>query len=118
MSATLLSDRRALARAFPLAFQPPRSGAAKVPLKVNIVQDVIATGVTGEDGDALSEERIRRAVNHHCRGKRYHAACAAGGPRFDLNGQPAGEVTDGQRPFHQARLRAFRRQDVMATEAA
>lgn len=118
MNASLLSDRRALARAFPLAFQPPRSGAAKVPLKINIVQDVIAAGVTGDDGDALSEDRIRRAVSHHCRGRRYHAACAAGGPRFDLNGQPAGEVTEGQRAWHRAKLRAFDRQDVMATEAA
>ena len=58
----LRADRRALAAAFPACFNRPKSKAPKRPLKIGITADLIARGVTGEDGQPLSRKRIERAV--------------------------------------------------------
>lgn len=101
----LLSDRRALARAFPLAFMPPKTQQPKVPLKLGILADMLDRGVIGDDGEPLTERRIRRAVSDYCSGQLYHRACAAGGVRRDLDGNPAGEVTTEQQAWHRERSR-------------
>lgn len=89
----LRADRRALARAFPACFNPQKSKAPKRPLKVGITADLIARGVTGEDGQSLSRSRIERAVRDYCLGTKYRAALVSGAVRIDLDGNPAGTVT-------------------------
>ncbi|SMH29490.1 ProQ/FINO family protein [Azospirillum agricola] len=88
----LHADRRALARAFPACFNRPKSKAPKRPLKVGIVADAVARGVTGEDGRPLTAKRIERAVADYCTGTKYEAALIAGAVRIDLDGDPAGTV--------------------------
>ena len=94
----LHADRRALARAFPACFNRPKSKAPKRPLKVGITADIIARGVTGEDGLPLSRNRIERAVRDYCFGTKYDAALIPGAVRVDLDGNPAGAVTSAQAP--------------------
>ena len=44
----------------------------------------------------LTRTRIRRALKVYTGMPVYRKALARGGPRYDLNGQPAGEVTPDQ----------------------
>lgn len=89
----LRADRRALAVAFPACFNQPKSKAPKRPLKIGITSDLIARGVTGEDGQPLSRKRIERAVRDYCLGTKYDAALISGAIRIDLDGNPAGTVS-------------------------
>ncbi|MBY6265532.1 hypothetical protein EI613_26955 [Azospirillum sp. 412522] len=89
----LRADRRALAAAFPACFNQPKSRAPKRPLKVGITADLIARGITGEDGQPLSHKRIERAVRDYCLGTKYDAALIPGAVRIDLDGNPAGSVS-------------------------
>lgn len=89
----LRADRRALAVAFPGCFNPPKSKAPKRPLKIGITADIVARGVTGEDGQPLSRKRIERAVRDYCLGTKYDAALIPGAIRIDLDGNPAGSVS-------------------------
>lgn len=89
----LRADRRALAAAFPACFNQPKSRVPKRPLKIGITTDLIARGVTGEDGQPLSHKRIERAVRDYCLGTKYDAALIAGATRIDLDGHPAGSVS-------------------------
>ncbi|WP_052710274.1 ProQ/FINO family protein [Azospirillum thiophilum] len=89
----LRADRRALAVAFPACFNPPKSKAPKRPLKIGITADIVARGVTGEDGQPLSRKRIERAVRDYCLGTKYDAALIPGAIRIDLDGNPAGSVS-------------------------
>lgn len=89
---SLRADRRSLARAFPACFNRPKSKAPKRPLKVGITADLIAGGVTGEDGLPLSRSRIERAVRDYCLGTKYLTALVSGAVRIDLDGNPAGVV--------------------------
>jgi len=86
----------ALADLFPAGFlyerwQPHR------PLKIGIDQDLIATGV-------LTKQEVRAVLWVYTRHYQYFVAIARGGPRFDLNGQPCGEVTPAEQ--QQARIGA------------
>jgi hypothetical protein len=98
---SLRADRRALAAAFPACFNRPKSKAPKRPLKVGITADIIARGVTGEDGLPLSRNRIERAVRDYCLGTKYRAALVAGAIRVDLDGNPAGIVSPEQAAVRQ-----------------
>ncbi|KAA0592982.1 hypothetical protein J2848_005659 [Azospirillum lipoferum] len=89
----LRADRRALAAAFPACFNQPKSKAPKRPLKIGITADLIAHGVTGEDGQPLSHKRIERVVRDYCLGTKYDAALIPGSTRIDLDGNPAGSVS-------------------------
>ena len=89
----LRADRRALAVAFPGCFNPPKSKAPKRPLKIGITADIVARGVTGEDGLPLSRKRIEQAVRDYCLGTKYDAALIPGAIRIDLDGNPAGSVS-------------------------
>ncbi|MFP5518075.1 MAG: ProQ/FINO family protein [Alphaproteobacteria bacterium] len=97
----LRADRRALAHNFPACFNPPKSRTPKHPLKVGITADIIARGVTGEDGLPLSRNRIERAVRDYCLGTKYRAALVAGAIRVDLDGNPAGIVSPDQAAVRQ-----------------
>jgi sRNA-binding protein len=74
----------ALARLFPAAFVTDRWAPHK-PLKCGIANDLITRGVL------LPHEC--RALGWYTRRRQYQAALAAGGPRYDLDGNVAGAVT-------------------------
>lgn len=112
---TIAAARHALALAFPAAFEPPRSGRRKRPLKIGITRELYDR-VLGEDGQPLSRTKIRAAVADYCRGKRYHEAAAAGGARIDLQGEPAGEITEAERAYHETQLRRFRDRPARAAK--
>jgi ProP effector len=73
---------------YPKAF--PKSPEPKVPLKVGVLQDLLAC--SAELG--LTEKEIRDAMKTWCRGGRYWACTVAGASRVDLNGQKVGEVSE------------------------
>jgi ProP effector len=86
----------ALATFFPQAFiaekwQPQR------PLKIGIHIDLLAAGI-------MTSNEIWAALRSYARRRMYLAAVAAGGPRIDLNGNPAGEVTAAEAAWAQQQL--------------
>jgi sRNA-binding protein len=97
--AELVSNRRArreqfrrtiatLADLFPAAFVADKRAPHR-PLKVGIHADLIATGL-------VTPREVRNAPVIYDGRRMYQAALAAGGPRFDLDGNIAGEVTPDQ----------------------
>ena len=76
-----------LQKRFPSVF--PKSPAPKVPLKIGILEDVLAQAKQL----GLSEAEIRDAVSTWCRGSRYWACLTEGATRMDLMGAAAGHVT-------------------------
>ena len=103
-----LLDR--LCQAFPACF----NRSAPQPLKIGLGEELLAlAGVHPALAD-LTRTRIRRALKAYTGAPAYRKALARGGPRYDLNGQPAGEVT----PDQQADARRPRvRQPPAAAEA-
>jgi ProP effector len=77
-----------LQRRYPKAF--PKSPEPKVPLKVGVLQDLLACST--ELG--LTEKEIRDAMKTWCRGGRYWSCTVAGAARVDLGGQKVGEVSE------------------------
>ncbi len=71
------------AELFPVCFAADESGPHR-PLEINIHRDLIERGVQ------LSEAQ---ALRLYARRVAYQAALIAGGPRYDLHGNPHGEVT-------------------------
>jgi ProP effector len=97
----------ALAELFPLAFTAERWRPHR-PLKIGIHLDLIDRGVL----------RPSECVHVFCRytgRKLYQLALAAGGPRYDLDGNPVGEVTPEQIAYARA---AVARMDVKAAKEA
>jgi len=85
-----LLDR--LCQAFPACF----NRSAPQPLKIGLGEELLAlAGVHPALAD-LTRTRIRRALKVYTGAPAYRKALARGGPRYDLNGQPAGEVTPDQ----------------------
>ena len=66
------------------------------PLKIGIREDLLA--------DGHPRPAIRRALGAYCSRVKYLKALRAGTPRIDLQGQPAGEVTEDDAADAQARL--------------
>ncbi len=88
-----LLDR--LCAAFPACF----SRSAPQPLKIGLGEELLAlAGVHPALAD-LTRTRIRRALKVYTGASAYRRALAAGGPRYGLDGQPAGEVTPEQQTF-------------------
>ena len=56
------------------------------PLKIGIHNDIIA--------DGYDRARVRRALGAYCNRLNYHRVMQVGAVRIDLNGQPAGVVTE------------------------
>ena len=85
-----LLDR--LCAAFPACF----NRKAPKPLKIGLGEELMAlAGVYPALAD-LSRTQLRRALKVYTGAPAYRKALARGGPRYDLDGQPAGEVTPDQ----------------------
>ncbi|MCP5158913.1 MAG: ProQ/FinO family protein [Gammaproteobacteria bacterium] len=99
-----------LCATFPAVFnrQTPK------PLKVGIGQEVLVLAGVHPAFTDLARKDLRRALAAYTRAFRYRKALAAGGPRYDLDGQPAGEVT----PEQQAHAQASQDKKVAATTPA
>jgi sRNA-binding protein len=77
---------------FPACF----SRSAPKPLKIGLGEEVIAlAGVHPALAD-LSRTQLRRALKVYTGAAAYRRALAKGGPRYGLDGQPAGAVTPEQ----------------------
>ena len=86
-----------LGQAFPAGF----NRTAPQPLKIGLGEELMAlAGVHPALAD-LTRTRIRRALTVYTGMPAYRQALARGGPRYDLAGQPAGEVTPDQQAFAQ-----------------
>ena len=83
-----------LAEAYPACFdwENPR------PLKINIHQDLMAAG-----HDRLA---VKRALGRYCKVDRYWRALQTDAPRIDLQGQPAGAVTEREAADARSRIEA------------
>jgi ProP effector len=69
------------------------------PLKIGLGEELLAlAGVHPALAD-LTRTRIRRALKVYTGASAYRKVLAKGGPRYDLDGQPAGEVTPEQQTF-------------------
>jgi ProP effector len=90
---------------FPKAFNPenPR------PLKIGISTDMAATGIPGNE--------ITHFLGYWCRSWQYFQAMTEGGERVDLQGNPAGMVTDAEREFAIATLPLKLKQDEERRQA-
>ena len=85
-----LLDR--LREAFPACF----SRTAPKPLKIGLGDELLALAGVHPALTDLSRTQIRRALRVYTGSSAYRKALARGGPRYGLDGQPAGEVTPEQ----------------------
>ena len=86
-----LLDR--LIEAFPACF----SRTAPQPLKIGLGEELLALAGVHPALAGLTRTQLRRALKVYTRTPAYRKALARGGPRYDLAGQPDGEVTPEQR---------------------
>ena len=88
-----------LCAAFPATFdrQAPR------PLKIGLGAELLALAGAHPALLDVSRIKIRRALAVYTAFPAYRKALAHGGPRYGLDGQPAGEVTPEQQAFAQGR---------------
>ncbi|TIU44224.1 MAG: prop expression regulator, partial [Mesorhizobium sp.] len=77
---------RHLSAKWPAAFNPK----APMPLRIGIHHDIRVL-----DGE-LSDDELRRALRAYTSMPRYLARLNAGAVRVDLDGEPAGEVSDAE----------------------
>jgi sRNA-binding protein len=81
-----------LSAAFPACF----NRTAPQPLKIGLSAELLAlAGIHPALAD-LSRTQLRRALRVYTTTPTYRAALVRGGPRYDLDGQPVGEVTPEQ----------------------
>lgn len=85
-----LLDR--LCEAFPACF----SRTAPKPLKIGLGEELLALAGVHPALTDLSRTQIRRALRIYTGSPAYRKALKKGGPRYGLDGQPAGEVTPEQ----------------------
>ena len=83
-----------LAERYPACFdwEHPR------PLKIDIHQDLMAAG-----HDRIA---VRRALGRYCQADRYRRALQTDAPRIDLQGQPAGAVTEREAAYARSLVEA------------
>ena len=94
---------------------PVFRGEAVPPLKVGILQDVFARGVP----EGLSRRDVRRFLAHVCRNNSgYRKRLLAGGPRFDLDGNPCGAITSQEQQDAAAKPKAGKAKPVLQKAAA
>lgn len=84
--AVIRATREDLVRRFPLCFRT--HGTEKLPLKLSIALDVIA------EASDMDRTLIFAAIRDYKHGPKYLRHILAGAVRIDLDGQPAGVVTD------------------------
>jgi ProP effector len=99
----------ALAALFPAVFSA-EPWQAHCPLKVGIGDELVARGV-------LSAPEVNAALKQYVDRLMYQKCLAAGGARFDLEGNVAGEVSSGQR-YRASRLVARIKARQLAEAAA
>ena len=87
---TSLLDR--LIEAFPACF----SRSAPQPLKSGLGEELLARAGVHPGLADLTPDQIRQALKVYTGLPAYRKALAKGGPRYGLDGQPAGEVTPEQ----------------------
>lgn len=92
----IAETRKVLAERFPAAFMR-KGGPTKLPLKVGIRDDVLAAVPD------LNPTLVRRAIGDYVTGPKYARAMVAGAVRFDLQGMPAGVVTEEEAKYAQSR---------------
>lgn len=93
------ADRIELARLFPVFVAPRDTTTPRRALKIGIALDIAAR--TG-----WPIERCQAVMEDYTDGPRYLRAVMHGdGIRYDLDGAPAGEVTNGQRMWASKRLK-------------
>jgi len=68
------------------------------PLKTGIFRDIRAAL-----GDGIDEFQLSAALAMYCRAVGYLRRCKEGTPRFDLSGEPAGEVSVDEARFARSR---------------
>lgn len=96
---------------FPACF----SRSAPKPLKIGLGEELMAlAGVHPAFAD-LTRTRIRRALKVYTGAAAYRKALTKGGPRYGLDGQPAGEVTPEQQTL--ARTPRARKPATAAAES-
>jgi ProP effector len=104
-----------LQKKFPIAF--PINPAPKIPLKIGIHKDILEQA----DQLNLSEQDVRAALKKWCRGKRYSDCIVVGAARFDLYGNPVGQVTKDEavqtEKFNAGRSRQDKASSVQQSEA-
>jgi hypothetical protein len=88
-----LVDR--LCEAFPECF----NRLAPKPLKIGIGEEVLALAGAHPIFAEVSRTQLRLALKRYIHRFTYRKALATGGPRYGLDGQPAGEVTPDQQEF-------------------
>ncbi|HAY0336624.1 ProQ/FinO family protein [Escherichia coli] len=76
------------------------------PLKVGIFEDLIQDIAVREL--AFGSGALRAALASYAQSPRYYRALMAGGARYDLKGQPCGEVTPQEQQDAEARLMALK----------
>lgn len=81
-----------LCEAFPACF----NRSAPKPLKIGISEDLLALAGAHPALIDLTRTQIRRAIKFYTGAPAYRKALRRGGPRYDLAGQAAGEVTPEQ----------------------
>ena len=90
-----LLDR--LCQAFPACF----SRLDPQPLKIGLDEELLARAGVHPALTDRSRTQLRRALKVYTGSPAYRKALKRGGPRYDLDGQPAGEVTPEQQTFAQ-----------------
>lgn len=97
------ADPLQLAERYPACFnwQNPQ------PLKLGLHRELMATDFQ-DSGMKLAD--LKRAMARYCNRPRYLKALRAGVPRIDLQGQPAGVVTDEEVAMAQVHLAAWKAQ--------
>ena len=88
-----LLDR--LCEAFPACFDRK----APKPLKIGLGEELLALAGAHPALADLSRTQLRRALKVYTGAPAYRKALARGGPRYGLDGQPAGAVTPEQQAF-------------------
>lgn len=113
-SAIVARTRAILAERFPHAILPKGSPHAKRPLKIGIRADIRAAAPD------LPAKHVVMTLRDYCGGSQYLRALKVGAARIDLQGQPAGVVTDAEATRAAAILskRAAKRFPAHRAEAA
>lgn len=102
-----------LIEAFPACFDR----AAPKPLKIGLGPELLTLAGGGHPALAgLTRPQLRQALRVYTQLSAYQRALAAGGPRYGLDGQPAGEITPEQQAF--ARLPRQKKTAVPANRPA
>ncbi len=91
--------RQKFEETWPAVFTPRKT--APKPLKINVRADILTRIDTGqaEPLTGLSAKKIFQFLNQWTRRTEYQKALRDGAVRYDLDGNVAGEVTNGHRHF-------------------